>query len=196
MKNHKDCEIIRRRIEEGIIGTAAIDRSELNDHMQSCSDCRTYAAQLETLSAISNVRYTLPAHERGSFSAKVRTRIEDQKTSRRKPAFIAQPAFQIVVLIMIIVSVALYLINTEPAPVFVVEWDNLEYLNEYTFYYDDMIIPDNGIIIDLYAETLFGEDFYHDDFRDAGYFDDEYYYTIDLLSPEEIEDIIQRMEGA
>lgn len=196
MKNHNECEIIRQKIEERIIGPAAADHSEITDHIQSCSACREYRSQLEMLHTTSTVHYALPAQERTTFSARVRTRIENKKTSRRKPVYIARPAFQIAMLLVLMLSVAFYLINTEPEPVFVVEWEDIEYIDEYSFYYNEVIIPDNGITIDLYAAALFDDDVYLGDFLYNGYFDDEIYYSIDLLSPEEIEDIIQRMEGA
>ncbi len=195
MENRNECEIIRQRIEESVISIADVDRSEIHGHIGTCRSCREYAEQLELLSAIKEVRYSLPEHERTRFSAGVRTRIESQKSTQRKPAFITQPAFQIAVLIMVVVSVALLLINSEPDPEFIVAWDDVEYLHEYSFYYDDMIIPDDGMMTELYAEILFDEEFYLDEYWDAVFLNDDYYYGLDFLSPEEIEYLIQRLEG-
>jgi len=194
MKNYNECENIRGRIEESILGNDTRHSERIHEHVQSCRDCKDYLTGLEALHGTSRLRYSLQAYERMNFSAKVRTRIEEKKTAQRHRGFITRPAFQIAAMIVIVISVALYMIHTEPEPVFVFDEESIELLDTYSLFFDDILIPEDAVIADLYHETLFGDDIYLNDVWNPGFYDDEYYYDIDDLSPEEIDYIIQRLE--
>ncbi len=195
MNNQSTCEHIRESIEEQILGRSIPERDRVQRHLGSCEACRSYATELEKLYEVSGIEHSLPQHEQVRFSAMVRTRIEEKKTTKSERGIFARPAFQIAAMLVIVLSVILYMSNTEPEPVFVFDEEELEVIDTYSLYYDDIVPLDDDLITELYTDLLFGDDFYLEGDRYSAYFEEDFYYELDELTPEEIDFIIQRLEG-
>ena len=195
MKNHNECEHIRGKIEQSVIGDTGGDRSLIDGHLRSCNACREYQNELEALHGAAVSRYSLSDHERIYFSANVRTRIEEKKSSRKQTGFIARPAFQIAAMLVIVAAVTLYMVNsTGPEEFYAFSDDDIGLIDPYSIYYDDIPVTDDAVIARLYAETIFDNEFYFNDYFDHGMYGFEFYDDIDDLSAEEIDYIIQRLE--
>lgn len=194
MNIKNDCDTIRERIEDGILGRDVKESKHIYEHLQMCGECRAYQAKLEALHVTSKLHYSLPAYERMNLSAKIRTRIEEKKSARRRRGIITRPAFRIAAMIVIILSVALYMIQTDPDTVIVFDEESIELLDQYSLFFDDFPVPDDAIIADMYNEILFDGDIYVHDEWYPGLYDFDYYYELDDLSPDEIDYIIQRLE--
>jgi hypothetical protein len=194
MKNHSECEFIRERIEEQVLGRNESYTEIINSHMEFCTTCEAYRGELQTLSEASAIRYSLPQHERMNFSARVRTRIEEKKSRRQDRGYVVRPVFQIAAMVLIIFAVTFYMMRTEPEPFLVFDDDVIHLLDTYGYFSGDILIPDEALITDLYFETLMDSDVYQDASWHRSYFDDEYIFDIDDLTTEEINYIIQRLE--
>ncbi len=194
MSKQITCEHIRESLEEQLFGRSVPDSDRVKQHLESCESCRSYVTALEKLNEVSGVEHTLPGYEQVRFSARVRTRIEEKKAARSKRTIFARPAFQIAAMLIIIVSVVFYMSNTEPEPVFVLDEIEHELIDSYTFYYDEMELVDADLIADLYNDYLFGDGELNYDVLFPVYFDTDFYYDINQLTPEEIDYIIQRLE--
>lgn len=195
MNIKNDCDTIREQIENEILGRDVSEGEHIFEHLRLCSECRAYQAQLKALHETSKLHYSLPAYERMNLSARIRTRIEEKKSARRHRGIITRPAFRIAAMIVIVLSVALYMIQTDPDTLYVFDEEAIELLLQYSLFFDDFPVPDDVIIADLYNEILFEGDIYVNDDWYPGLYDDDYYYELDDLSPDEIDFIIQRLEG-
>jgi len=194
MSKQITCEHIRESLEEQLLGRSVPDNDKVKQHIESCESCRGYLSELKQLHEISGVDHTLPGYEQVRFSARVRTRIEEKKATRSKNGIFARPAFQIAAMLLIVASVVFYMSNTQPEPVFVLDEIELELIDSYAFYYDEMNLVDDDLIAELYDNYLFGEDELNYDVLFPAYFDTELYYDIDNMTSDEIDYIIQRLE--
>jgi len=193
MKNNKDCSAIRDMIEENVLREKTEKHGEVHKHIESCSECTKYMSELVTLQPATGYHYALPESEKNRFSALVRTRIEARKNRNRKPALAVRPAFQIALMMLIVISVVFYLFRSEPEHLSVLDQSDLEFMTIYSPEDYAYIVYDEELITLLYEETLFEEDTYMPEYWYNGYYGDEYFYGTDGLTDEVIDYIIQRL---
>ncbi len=193
MKNNKDCSAIRDMIEENVLRENSEKHAEIHKHIASCIECGKYMADLVMLQPATGYHYALPGSEKGKFSALVRTRIEARKNRNWKPVLAVRPAFQIALMMLIVVSVVLYLFRSEPEHLFVLDQTDLEFMTIYSPEDYAYIVYDEELMSLLYEETLFEEDTYMPEYWYNGYYGNEYFYGTDGLTDEEIDYIIQRL---
>lgn len=193
MKNNKDCSAIRDMIEENVLRKNDEKNAEIRKHIEYCSECGKYMSDLVMLQPAAGYLYALPVFEKGRFSALVRTRIEARKNRNPKPAFAVRPAFQIALMILVVVSVVFYLFQSEPDQLFVFNQSELESITIYDPEYYTYIVHDEELMSLLYEETLFEGDTSMPEYWYNGYYGNEYFYGTDGLTDEELDYIIQRL---
>jgi hypothetical protein len=193
MKKNKDCSAIRDMIEENIIRKNVGEHTEIQEHIKSCMVCEKYMSDLVMLQPTTGYHYTLPDSEKGKFPALVRTRIETRKYRNRKPSYVIRPAFQIALMMLVVVSVVFYLFRSETDNTFFSYQTDIEYIDIYSSEYQTYIVHDEELISLFYSKTFFDEDFSVHGSWYNGYYRDDYYDSTDDLTEEEIDYIIQRL---